>query len=134
MTVEAMKKHLKNKKVERISYLYDDIMNESVRMKEYCEYYSGNDKADVRLSLMELKSCIRAIEEELDTLDDFSSCALLEIRIPSGHTRVVKRGTLEYCVEQYNALKEKDESYYYYDADLQIVTDAECSRIMSGNY
>lgn len=135
MTVEAMKKHLKNKKVERISYLYECIMDESIRMKEYCENYSNPDKAEVRLSLMELKSCIRAIEEELNTLDDFNSCALLETRIDwGGYSRVVKRGTLEHCVELYNTLIEKDELFYDSVADLKIVTDAECSRIMSENY
>lgn len=134
MTVEAMKKHLKNKKVERISYLYECIMDESVRTREYCENYSNPDKAEVRLSLMELKSCIHAIEEELNTLDDFNSCALLETRIDCGYTRVVERGTLEYCVELYNTLKEEDEWYYDCDADLKIVTDAECFRIMSETY
>ena len=109
-------------------------MNESIRTREYCENYSNPDKAEVRLSLMELKGCIRAIEEELDTLDDFNSCALLETRMDCGHTRVVERGTLEHCVELYNTLKEEDEQYYDYAADLKIVTDAECSRIMSGAY
>lgn len=77
---------------------------------------------------MTVEAMKKHFKEELGILDGIGSCALLEIMLPSGHTRVVKRGTLEYCVEQYNTLQEKYKPYHY------IVTDAECSKILSESY
>lgn len=55
--------------------------------------------------LVDIESTVKAIREYNETLYDFNKCVLVNYR--DGYSTVIARGTIEHCVNVYNALDEE---------------------------